>query len=96
MLSTTEQLLAPGAHPELITEVPESLLQDLGTTSAKLISLEQIPMITGVPGVTESIYRSPDNVVAEINEALANRDPALGRPEVRAGGTDGLITQRGE
>lgn len=96
MPSTTERLLASGERPELIAQVPESLLRGLGATPAKLMSLEQTPMITSVPGVTESTYRSPDQTVAEINEAPAKRDPALGRPEVRAGGTDGLITQRGE
>lgn len=96
MPSNTEQLPAPGGRPELITQVPENLLQGIGGTSAKLMSLERTPMITSASGVTESTYRSPDQVVVEINEALAKRDPALGRPEVRAGGTDGLITQRGE
>lgn len=85
----------PGTQPDIITGAPERLLRGIGATT--LTSLEQIPMVTSVPGATtESGYRSPDQAVTEINEALAKRDPRLGRPEVRAGGTDGLITQRGE
>ena len=49
-----------------------------------------------MPGAPASEFRSPEQVVAGINEQLAARDPSLGRPEVRAGGPDGIITQRGE
>lgn len=43
-------------------------------------------VITSVPGFTgESGYRSPDSAVAEINAALAKRDPSKPKPVVAAG-----------
>jgi len=96
MSQTNEHLLGTREQSTLIAEVPQSLLKGLSSATDKLIELEKVPMITHVPGFETSTYRSPEQVVEEINQRLATRDPSLGTPEVRAGGPDGIITQRGE
>lgn len=82
--------LPSGKTIELITEVPTSVLQALADRAGKLDALD---VVSEVPGYEDkSGYRSPE----DINTQLAERPTGAGRPEVRAGGTDGMITQRGE
>lgn len=89
--------LPSGKHIELITEVPTSVLQALAERASKLQALDAPTVVTEVPGYEgEPGYRSPEDVVAAIQQQLAARPEGAGRPEVRAGGTDGIITQRGE
>lgn len=86
--------LPSGKTIELITEVPTSVLQALADRAGKLDALD---VVSEVPGYEDkSGYRSPEDAVAAINTQLAERPTGAGRPEVRAGGTDGMITQRGE
>lgn len=89
---------APVANPEMIT-VPEEIKKSLAEAASKLAAAQEAAapkLIESMPGAPASEFRSPEQVVAGINEQLATRDPSLGRPEVRAGGPDGIITQRGE
>jgi hypothetical protein len=89
--------LPSGNRIELITEVPTSVLQALAERASNLQALDSHAVVTEVPGHEgESGYRSPEDAVAAIQKQLAERPQGAGRPEVRAGGTDGLITQRGE
>ena len=48
-------------------------------------------VIETVPGVSSSTYRSPETVVAEINEQLAKRKPGLPPPSVNAGDMIGRL-----
>lgn len=95
-MTTTPDLLPQGATPELITEIPASVLGDMGARAAKLTQFEIPAAIDTVPGGDASSYRSPEQAVAGIQAQLAERPVDAGIPEIRAGGTDGIITQRGE
>lgn len=86
LLGTSEQAQA--------YETPLSARQDLGSVAYDLVDRQEPGLITTVPGVETSTYLSPEDSVAAINEQLAARPKGAGRPEVRAGGTDGIITQR--
>lgn len=70
-----------GQGPEQMIDATKAV-EGLGG-AATIVTTE---VITSVPGLTgESGYRSPDSVVAEINEALANHDPSKPKPVVAAG-----------
>jgi len=92
------QTEAPAVNPEMIT-VPDEIKMSLAEAADKLAAAQEAAtpqVIESMPGAPVGAYRSPEQVVEEINSQLANRDPSLGRPEIRAGGADGVITQRAE
>lgn len=90
------QTEAPAVNPEMIT-VPDGIKKSLAEAADKLAAAQEAAtpqvVIESMPGALVGAYRSPEQVVEEINGQLANRDPSLGQPEIRAGD---IVTQRGQ
>jgi hypothetical protein len=89
------QAEAPAVNPEMIT-VPDEIKKSLAEAADKLAAAQEAAkpqVIESMPGAPAGAYRSPEQVVEEINNQLASRDLSLGRPEIRAGD---IVTQRGQ
>lgn len=71
-------------------------------STTELLEGKKPELITGVPDSIRqelgerAVCIDPQDIVDRINKQLAARPAGAGRPEVRVGGADGIITQRGE
>lgn len=78
---------------EVVT-APGVVETGIGQSAVELT--QQPELIDSIPGSEgSSTYRDPSDAVAEINAQLASRPAGAGMPEIRAGGEDGLVTQKG-